>query len=211
MPNIVNGNALMLFIKEGNNYNAIAYAKTHELEIDSDTTEVHSKLHDEWVDFILTSGSWSISCESLYTEDSDKMFDLFKSRAKIVCMFGIASNYTTNGIVGTNESWAIANGYRGRACIKSLDITAEHGESATMEIKLEGVSPIKKANVNDEEDYEEPQAPALAEPLLQFTTQESSPTPASNGEYKISDYTDLLTTPDLPVRFIVDRFDGRVY
>lgn len=210
MSNIINGNSLMLFIKENENYSAIAYAKSHELEISSDTEEVHSRLHDEWTDFILTSGSWSITCECLYTEDSSKMFDLFKNRHQIVCMFGLASNYDENGIVDTENSWAIANGYRGKAYITSLDINAETSEAATMNITLEGTSPIRKVNVQDEEDYVEPALPSLEEPGIAFTNSEAEPEPNSDGTYRLSDFTELLNPNGLPVRFIVDRYDGRL-
>lgn len=210
MSNIVNGNTLMLFIKEGNNYKAIAFAKTHELSIDSDKREVHSRLHDEWTDFILESGSWDISCESLYTEESDKLFDMFNSRNSLVCMFGIASNYRQDGIVDTNDSWAIANGYKGKACIRQLEITASHGEATTMKIKLEGVSPIKKANIDDEDDFTEPSVPPLAEPIFQFTVSQDTAPQSQDGEYKISDFTDFENPNDLPTRFVIDRFDGRI-
>lgn len=210
MSNIINGNSLMLFIKDNNNYTAIAYAKSHELSIDSDTTEVHSRLHDEWTDFILTSCSWSITCESLYTEDSDKMFDLFKNRHSIVCMFGLARNYTEDGIDGTNYSWAIANGYRGKAYITSLEINAETSEMSTMNITLEGTSPIRKVNVNDEEDYVEPALPTLEEPGIAFKVSTASPPPATDGVYQLSYFTELMNPNGLPVRFIVDRYDGRL-
>lgn len=210
MSDIISGNSLMLFIKEGNEYNAIGFAKSHELEIATETSDVHSRLHDNWTDLDVIGGSWSISCEALYSEDSDKMFDLFESRSSIVCMFGLASNYREDGIVDTDDSWAIANGYRGKAIITSLEINADSGEAATFTIQLEGTSPIKKANVNDEEDYVEPVAPTLANAEISFSTVQSTTPASSNEYYQLSEYTEFINPYNRPIRFIVDRYDGRL-
>lgn len=211
MSDIISGNSLMLFIKDNNNnYTAIAYAKSHELEIESDTADVHSRLHGKWTDLDIISGSWTISCEALYTDESDKLFDIFEHQETVVCMFGLASNYTESGIEGTDESWAIANGYRGKAYITNLEINANSGEAATFTVDLEGTSPIKKVNVNDEEDYVEPAAPTLSNPNIYFTESQGTAAGANNGYYSLSDYTQLMNENNLPVRFIVDRYDGRL-
>lgn len=211
MPDIISGNSLMLFIKDNNNYTAIAYAKSHELEIDSDTADVHSRLHGKWTDLEIISGSWTITCEALYTEDAEKLFDIFEQQKVLVCMFGLASNYTEDGIDGTNYSWAIANGYRGRAYITNLEINSESGEAATFTVQLEGTTPIRKVNVNDEEDYVEPAAPSLANPEISFTqSQGTTSTNNNTGYYQLREYTELVNPHGLPIRFIVDRYDGRL-
>jgi hypothetical protein len=125
-------------------------------------------------------------------------------------MFGLASNYSEDGIVDTDDSWAIANGYRGKAIITSLEINADSGEAATFTIQLEGTSPIKKANVNDEDDYVEPASPTLENAEISFSTAQSTTPASANEYYQLSDFTDLLNPNGLPVRFVVDRYDGRL-
>lgn len=210
MSEILKGNAIMLFFKENNDYIAIAYGRNHELSLEYDTQKVHTRQDNEWMRVRATKSSWSINCEHIYSEDIDKLTSIFTNKQKVTVMFGQASNYTPEGIVGTSTEWEITTGYRGRAIIESLVITAQTNELASCQISLKGVSGLKKVNASDPEDSNSHSTTDKIVPTLEFTTTTNTSSFNNSNEYTLSDFTTLNNPSDLPVRYIVTPFNARL-
>lgn len=210
MSEIVKGNVIMLFFKQNNTYWTVAYGRNHELNLEYDTQKIHTRQDDEWTRVRATKSHWSINCEHLYSADIDTLTNIFTNKQKVTVIFGQASNYTPEGIVDTNNSWEISTGYRGRAIIESLNITAPHGELATCEISLTGVSDLKLVNASDPEESSSHSFDDRIVPQLEFTTTSNTSSFNNSNEYTLSDFTNLVNPTDRPVRFIVTPFNARL-
>lgn len=210
MPDIIKGNVIMLFIKQGNAYHAIGYGRNHSLKLEFSKDEVHSRQHDNWTSVRLITSQWMIECEYLYSESADYLIELAEEGTPITVMLGLADNYTTSGIEGTENEWSIEDGYRGKALITRADITARTGELATLTVELEGVSSLAKVNKDDPEDDSSHSEDNKIAPTLSFTTQSSVAQYSSGNEYTLSSFTQLNNPSNLPVRFIVEPFNGRL-
>lgn len=204
-PKIIKGNVLMLFIKQNESYHALAFARNHELQLEYDKDEVHSRLDGKWSNLRLTTSKWSITSENLYSEGcADYLTELYEEGTPITVMFGLTSDYNENGIVDTNNEWSITNGYRGKAIITSIDIQATTNEIATLSMSLKGVSSLKKVNASDPDDESQDSPSSKITPTLQFTNQSNIAQYSSSNEYTLSNYTSLDTNlVGKPIRFIV--------
>jgi hypothetical protein len=148
---IVKGQELMLF----QNGESIAFATSHTLTVTGNTTDISTKDHGFFAASSLTSITWEISSENLYTDGAyDKLFDsMVNKREPIDVVFGHYSNEKTvalNGIAdSTIEAWtAPSTGvfYQGKAYITSLTANAANGDNATFSITLSGVGKLEQKN-----------------------------------------------------------------
>ena len=208
MSDIVKGDVIMLFIKKSDTWQAIAYGKSHELSISMNTKNVHSRDHDKWTYFRPEYSEWSISCDYLYSEDADCLFDLFERQDTVYVMLGLSSNYDVNGIVDTDNEWSIEEGYKGKAIITSISINAEDGDAATLRCELNGISKLSKELANFEEEPSTGFNPEKLDPTLEFTFSSSITTNSEDNKYKLSDFTELLNPDNLPLRFTVEPMTG---
>ena len=161
--NIVKGQELMLF-QDGK---SIAFATSHTLTITGNTTDISSKDHGFFTASALTSITWEISAENLYTDDAFNSYftAMVNTRKPIEVVFG---HYTDdaqlaiNGIVGDDnsagqESWTGPDGeavngiyYKGYAYITSLTANAANGDNATFSVTLSGVGKLEQINPDAE-------------------------------------------------------------
>lgn len=149
---IVRGQELMLFY----NKESIAFATSHTLTVTGNTADISSKDHGAFAASTITSISWEVSSENLYTDDQyNKLFDLMvNKREPITIIFGHYSNDTelaTLGIVDSEvASWTAPSAstvyYEGKAYLTSLTANAANGDNATFSVTLSGVGKLEQKN-----------------------------------------------------------------
>lgn len=149
---IVKGQELMLF----HNGESIAFATSHTLTVTGNTTDISTKDHGFFAATALTSISWEISSENLYTDGAyNKLFDMMvNKREPITVVFGHYSNdktLATSGIAdSTVEAWTAPTDstayYEGKAYITSLTANAANGDNATFSVTLSGVGQLAQKN-----------------------------------------------------------------
>ena len=211
MLNIINGNVIMLFIKQNNVWHAIAYGKQHELSVKMKKRDIHSRDHDKWSYFLPEYTEWDISCDYLYSESADYLFELFEDRQEVYVMLGLVSNYDSDGIVGTEREWTIDEGYRGKAIITKLKIESKTSEMATLSVKLEGVTSLAKVHADAPDDTETHPANTRQDPTLAFSTDSAvAQNDPTENKYSLSDWTTLINPEGLPVRYIVEPLNARL-
>ena len=148
---IVKGQELMLF----QNGKSIAFATSHTLTMTGNTTDISSKDHGFFAASALTSITWEISSENLFTDDAyNSMFDaMVNKREPITVVFGHYADDKSFAIAGiadsTTESWTAPTStvyYEGNAYITSLTANAANGDNATFSITLSGVGKLEQKN-----------------------------------------------------------------
>lgn len=148
---IVKGQELMLF----QNGESIAFATSHTLTVTGNTTDISSKDHGFFAASALTSITWEISSENLYTDNAyNKLFDaMVNKREPITVVFGHYSDDVSLAIAGiadsATESWTAPTTtvyYEGKAYITSLTANAANGDNATFSITLSGVGKLEQKN-----------------------------------------------------------------
>lgn len=144
--NIIKGDDLMLFDKDGN---SLAYATAHTLTVTASASDVSSKDHGIWVGNEVNKISWEISSDNLYTEGAyDDLFAKMTRREAIKVFFG-HKNEANDGrtvVDGDYTSWSSKDGaYTGKAYITSLTANANTGENATFSVTLTGTGKIEKS------------------------------------------------------------------
>lgn len=162
--NIVKGQELMLF-QDGK---SIAFATSHTLSITGNTTDISSKDHGFFTASALTSVTWEISAENLYTDAAfDKYFNaMVNTRKPVQVVFGHYADDASLAIAGiadTNtDSWKQPTSgcyYKGEAYITSLSANAANGDNATFSVTLSGVGKLEQVGYTPAEP-EEPEEPA---------------------------------------------------
>lgn len=147
--NIVKGQELMLF----QNGKSIAFATSHTLTITGNTTDISSKDHGFFSASALTSITWEISAENLYTDSAfDSYFNaMVNTRQPVEVVFGHYSDDATLAIAGIadseTDSWTAPTSdvyYRGKAYITSLTANAANGDNATFSVTLSGVGKLEQ-------------------------------------------------------------------
>lgn len=160
---IVKGDDLMLFraVTTGSgssattNYESLAYATSHVLTINGETSDVSSKDHGVYGSTSVNKITWEITSENLYTsEDYDILFDAMIARTPITVCWGTHDEDSSTGTVadGDYECWTAdltAGAYKGNVLITSLVANANSGEDATYSVTLTGTGKIEKVTPND--------------------------------------------------------------
>ena len=153
--NIVKGDDLMVFLKDGNTNKSIAYATSHTLSLSAETANVNSKDHGSWTGNEVNKRSWEITSENLYTEeDYDTLFDAWsagteltlywakkKEADTVIVADGDAANYTADTTTATKKY------YSGKAYITSLTANAGTGEKATFSVTFTGTGAFTRTTV----------------------------------------------------------------
>lgn len=135
-----------------NDDKSIAYATNHTLTITANTSDVSSKDHGIYGGTEVTSFSWEIQTENLYTEAAyNDLFDAMIAGAegtKLTVKFGLKSETGDGTVVDgdyTNWSPKASGFYTGTVYITSLTANAPNGEKATFSATLTGVGKIERA------------------------------------------------------------------
>lgn len=150
---IIKGDDLMLFAKYDNSglYKSIAYATSHVLTINAETTDTSTKDHGIWGGSEVNKINWEITSENLFTkEDYNLIFDIMISRQPVEVIFGYELEDKSQGksvVDGDYDYWTPkyagnaggdSNYFKGQAYITSLVANANNGENATFSITLSG-------------------------------------------------------------------------
>ena len=147
--NIVKGQELMLF----QNGKSIAFATSHTLTITGNTTDISSKDHGFFSASALTSITWEISAENLYTDSAfDSYFNaMVNTRQPVEVVFGHYADDASLAIAGIadseTDSWTAPTSdvyYKGKAYITSLTANAANGDNATFSVTLSGVGKLEQ-------------------------------------------------------------------
>lgn len=135
----IKGNDLILFIRKEEEYKALAYSTTCEIDIQADTIEVGSPDTGQWTKKKKKRKNWRASSGYLISDSVDAI-DVFKT---------LVGNESISLMIGTVEPHALsvsADEYvtderltiKGDGMITRMTITGKRGDFVTMSIDIEG-------------------------------------------------------------------------
>lgn len=135
----IKGNDLILFIRKEEEYKALAYSTTCEIDIQADTIEVGSPDTGQWTKKKKKRKNWRASSGYLISDSVDAI-DVFKT---------LVGNESISLMIGTVEPHALsvsADEYvtderltiKGDGIITRMTITGKRGDFVTMSIDIEG-------------------------------------------------------------------------
>lgn len=141
---IVRGSDLMLF--DGTTSKAFAFATNHTLEISGDVMETSSKDSGKWKANQITKLGWTVTSENLYSEeDYDSLVSKMILREEFDVLFTIASNANDDtGVPSGGWTPKPNSGYKGKAVITSISVSAQDGQNATYSVNLQGTGALSK-------------------------------------------------------------------
>lgn len=189
MNQIISGNCINLYYKNGNTWQKIAHSTVFGLSITLNYNQTKSKDDDD--DFYGAKPqnlTWSLEGESLVVDDDeDLLFDIITNRTKLFIGFGVISEGQTS---------PPQYGYMGYCWLTDLKVDAPTGEKATYAYTLEGCSALE---------YGEIVPPDPTQPIV--FNDKDTPTlefEDTQVEHELADdyiLPDLVNPLDLPVRF----------
>lgn len=155
------GQDLMVFVKNGESYNSIAYATSHTLDVSMDQTDTSTK--DNGVGYWSNSEpglmSWTMSTENLMSDTAENglsynsLFEIMLKRQTVDVVFSLQTNNTDYEgkidqefeVPSTGWTPDTTNNYHGKAYITSLSVTATNGEKASYSATFTGAGALLKA------------------------------------------------------------------
>ena len=156
---MIPGSSLMVFVKEGANYKAIAFANSHQFSTSLNTSDVQTKDHGSYPGKVVNGITWQVTTENIYCtntsggtngpQSSFSLMSLYSTHAPVHIVFTDASNFNTapggeQGIVGGasgHQYWTADTTTiiaEGDALITDLQINASAGENATISATFTG-------------------------------------------------------------------------
>ena len=145
---MTNGTQLNLFFHNGIKYVSFGHATANSLQVSNETQTVSSKDMGRHPQVETTGSNWSCSGSMLFTPDNAaKVMGMAQSGQPYTIAFAtIAENKWQDGLksvtdISTNTSWSIgASGFvrYGDAIVTSASITANDGETCTMDVEFTG-------------------------------------------------------------------------
>lgn len=199
----VKGDSLMIFLDD--NYKTMLYSQSHSLSISLTTKNVqyHSTDRNTYPEAVL--GFWEMTAEILCSEtELANMFDKMITRRKLVVMFGQATNYDGS----ENSDWHVGLGYRGKAIITNIEVTANTGDVATISAVFTGTTSLAYCSYDDPFDVESQQySPSKQDPNIYFDHDYDEVDYDPTNLYDISD---LYNPNGLTIRYIVLPYKGRL-
>lgn len=144
--NYIKGGEIILF-KGGTQ---IAFAQSHTLSINGETQDVSNKDagNGTWSSSEVSKMSWEISAEHMVNADGTNVTDLYDAMVAMTPIDVVLAKST--GVEGDNgiTTWTAGNsfGFKGKATITSIEISAQNGEYATFSITLAGTGALKKVS-----------------------------------------------------------------
>ena len=146
---IVKGDELMLF----KDNKSLAYATSHTLTINANTTDISSKDHGYWGASEVGNITWEITSDNLYVDSEyDALFSTLVTKEPITVTFGHADSYNPNGLADTSTNWVLDTSvgskyYEGKAIVSTLTTNANTGENATYSVTLTGTGALQQKTV----------------------------------------------------------------
>lgn len=142
----IKGGDLMLFFDN----KSIAYATSHTLEINGETTDTSNKDEGggDWASSEVGILSWSASSENLFSVDGqgnnfDDLFDLMIAKQPIQAVFALKSQAASEVPTGGWTPGTTAK-YTGNVAITNISLNAPNGEYATYTVQFQGVGALTK-------------------------------------------------------------------
>lgn len=124
---------------------ALACSTSCKLDISASSIETSSKDGGKWTSKQAAKLSWSGSSDNLLIlDDYQYLFETMIARTPIDIEFSTASNLDAENGVPEGGWQTQADGYKGKAIITNLSLTASDGENGTYSISFEGVSALAK-------------------------------------------------------------------
>lgn len=138
---IYKGSVLMVFVNDA----PVAFATSHSLSINLNTTEVSTKDHGDFPSVIAQNLSWEITTENLYSDAGQQtLWNAMKTMQPVTVKFAPASNYSNT----TAQQGLLADGQAnwtpgtpiasGQALVTSLSVNAPAGDDATLSATFTG-------------------------------------------------------------------------
>jgi len=151
----IKGSDLMLFIKPNgtSTFKSIAFATSHSLSINGESTETSSKDNGgKWVSKQMQRLSWTVSTDNLYSLDGegsvyDDLFTVMTERKEIDIVFSLENGYEDKADEVPTGGWSPITSpqYKGKVLMTSLELNAPNGDNATFTASFEGVGALTKA------------------------------------------------------------------
>ena len=124
---------------------ALACATSCKLDVSASSLETSSKDSGKWTSKQAAKLSWSGSSDNLLVlEDYQTLFEIMIARTPIDIEFSTASNLDAENGVPEGGWQSQVDGYKGKAIIVSLSLTASDGDNAQYSVSFEGVGAISK-------------------------------------------------------------------
>lgn len=135
---LVRGEDMMLYVKDGANYVPIAYATSNSISYSLDTVDTSSKMSGNWKSSMPGQIGWTASSEALISNTTGhmsfaKLEALMIAREPILVKFG---NVTAASAEFTLD--ATKPSRSGSAIITALELSSEKGGICTSSITLQG-------------------------------------------------------------------------
>lgn len=145
---MTHGQQLNLFYNNGSKYVCFGHSTANSLQVSNETQTISSKDMGLHPLVETTNSNWSCSGSMLFTIDNAaKVMGMAQSGQPYTIAFAtIAENKWQDGLksvtdISTNTSWSIgASGFvrYGDAIVTSASITANDGETCTMDVEFTG-------------------------------------------------------------------------
>ena len=196
MSDIIIGNCINLYYKDGENWERIAHSTTFSLQIEINHKQVKSKDdEDEFYGVHPTNIYWNMSGQSLVVENDDTLFDIMTSGTKLFIGYGI---------IEEGQLTAPEYGYMGYCWLTDLEIDAPTGDRATYKYKLKGASPLEYGIIQ----LPDPSAPIVyvdkTTPTLEFDESTSEHEQTPDGDYVLPD---LINPLGLPIKYKITKIE----
>lgn len=155
MAKYIKGADLMLFVGG----KSIAYATSHTLGLSMETLEVSTKDNSgKWAEAEGSIISWTLSSDNLVSDSGkgqniDDVIDMMLARTPVDVIFTREKNspdYDGGKLEAVPDTgWTPdAKGYKGKALITDVQVTADNGSWATASITLTGVGELTKVGAS---------------------------------------------------------------
>lgn len=159
MKKPVYGQELMVYINNGTTQNpsyvSIAHATNHVCTFTGNVQELSSKDFGVYAAQTVTSISWEITADHLYTADAFvNLYDLMEAREPVMLAWAPYNETAKkdSGIDNETENWTPATSasdyFTGEAVISNLTENAQNGDIATFSITFTGSGPMKRVNAS---------------------------------------------------------------
>ena len=128
---------------------SVAFATNHTLNINAELADTSNKdeVAGTWGAQEAKSLSWEISTENLYCVEGAgntyaDLFDAMVQMKPIDIVFAVKSE---SGVNAPSEGWTAkaGDGFKGKATINSLQLSAQNGEYASYTCSLTGVGALE--------------------------------------------------------------------
>ena len=154
MGKIIRGKKLMLFVKETDTYNSIAFATNHSFSTSASTINVsHKDLADigegqgKWEDADLDTFNWSITSEHLYANEAEgigcaDLWNYYAAGTVLDLKFGVAADNTAGVPTGGWVAPVSGTVLSGKAIISSIDLNAPVDDNSSFSLTFQGKGPL---------------------------------------------------------------------